>query len=251
MSLLSIALTSILLATSVFSAETTNATCSDDQWTITDGVSPCELAVELEGACFNDAFNLPALPVNKIYDGPTQGTSNTCQCSSVTYSVVQACAACQGRSFAPASFPGQPASTLSPTSTSTGSTSSPSGSNTSAAATSSKSSNHTGAIVGGVIGGLVAVALIIVGVFIVMRRRGHAHHRIQPRVTQEKVDMTQNSRYTDTYSLAPPRLYTTSDDYGDDVEDNEFSSVERNIDGGLKAAFRYLKPSWAVERSGL
>lgn len=251
---LSVVLASVLLATSVRASEGTNATCTQDSFLTNDeGVNPCELAVKLEGACFNDNFFLRNLPEGQEYNGPAPDTSNTCQCSSVTYSVVMACAACQGGSITPwlqwsancvpdqiaiGSYPvplqnvSVPAwafanvsasGTFNPNEASASAslpetvltathTSTTTGTGPSNTAASSKSSSHTGAIVGGVVGGLVAVALICVGAFFVYRRHRKSR-RDQPRSIQEKVDMTGPSYgyTTDSYSLAPPKLYDPAD----------------------------------------
>lgn len=41
-------------------------------------------------------WNVPAITSGSEYVGPLLGESNKCQCSSVVYSMVSACAVCQG-----------------------------------------------------------------------------------------------------------------------------------------------------------
>ncbi|KAF8523980.1 hypothetical protein JB92DRAFT_3140622 [Gautieria morchelliformis] len=79
---------------------TSNVTCTTAQWTFNDkGQSPCLVAATLESPCTGGSLNVPPLSPGKGYSGPLSGMSNTCICSSVTYSMISACAACQGASF--------------------------------------------------------------------------------------------------------------------------------------------------------
>ncbi|KAF8576242.1 hypothetical protein K439DRAFT_1664696 [Ramaria rubella] len=81
---------------------TANVTCTKDPWTANaQGVSPCLVAATLEGACNNGVFNISSLPPGDAYNGPLAGQSNICFCSTVTYSMVSACAACQGGEWNP------------------------------------------------------------------------------------------------------------------------------------------------------
>jgi len=79
----------------------TNATClASFGWANNSlGQSPCLVAAYLQGACDSGTFFIPALPNGTHYLGPTLENSNPCQCSTVLYSVVSACAACQGQSY--------------------------------------------------------------------------------------------------------------------------------------------------------
>jgi hypothetical protein len=44
-------------------------------------------------------YNIQPLPQGYSYTGPTAGTSNTCKCSTVAYSLLSACDACQGSTW--------------------------------------------------------------------------------------------------------------------------------------------------------
>ncbi|KIJ23832.1 hypothetical protein M422DRAFT_275520 [Sphaerobolus stellatus SS14] len=58
------------------------------------GMSPCEVAANLE------ALHIKKLPsTSSVYTGPRNGHSNPLQCSTVSYSMVSACAVCQGGGF--------------------------------------------------------------------------------------------------------------------------------------------------------
>ncbi|KAJ8078917.1 hypothetical protein PM082_013201 [Marasmius tenuissimus] len=61
--------------------------------------SPCDVGAYLGGVCNGGDFTLPALNVSQSYLGPTVATANNCRCNSVFYSLLSACAACQGRSY--------------------------------------------------------------------------------------------------------------------------------------------------------
>lgn len=43
-------------------------------------------------------FEIPQLPPGRHYGGPDVGEDNLCTCNTVAYSLVSACAACQGSS---------------------------------------------------------------------------------------------------------------------------------------------------------
>ncbi|CAK5269648.1 unnamed protein product [Mycena citricolor] len=78
----------------------TNATCSAAslQWAFNSRLqSPCVVAAYLGGVCDNGLFTVPALGPSQEYLGPTVAQANQCICSSVMYSVLSACAGCQGR----------------------------------------------------------------------------------------------------------------------------------------------------------
>ncbi|KAF9265501.1 hypothetical protein L218DRAFT_142546 [Marasmius fiardii PR-910] len=61
--------------------------------------SPCDVASYLGGACNNGEFSIPALNASQSYLGPTLLTANPCRCNTVFYSLLSACAACQGRIY--------------------------------------------------------------------------------------------------------------------------------------------------------
>ncbi|KAL0577868.1 hypothetical protein V5O48_004104 [Marasmius crinis-equi] len=61
--------------------------------------SPCDVASYLGGVCNAGNFEIPALNLSQQYLGPTVATQNPCRCSTAFYSVLSACAACQGRTY--------------------------------------------------------------------------------------------------------------------------------------------------------
>ncbi|KAF8468656.1 hypothetical protein JB92DRAFT_3059041 [Gautieria morchelliformis] len=80
---------------------TSSATCVTDTWTANqEGVSPCLVAAALQGACNAGRWNINPLPIGSQYSGPLGGQSSKCQCSTVTFSMVSACGACQEGSIA-------------------------------------------------------------------------------------------------------------------------------------------------------
>ncbi|KIJ22842.1 hypothetical protein M422DRAFT_276676 [Sphaerobolus stellatus SS14] len=72
------------------------ANCSTDTWTFNqENQSPCEVSARLQAFCHGGVFQITPLAHNKAYSGPQKGASDPCVCSTVTYSLVAACAACQ------------------------------------------------------------------------------------------------------------------------------------------------------------
>ncbi|KAF9562199.1 hypothetical protein CPC08DRAFT_391330 [Agrocybe pediades] len=61
--------------------------------------SPCDVASSLIAVCNNGSFPIEVLPAMSHYLGPTLQTANPCQCNTVTYSLMSACGACQGRTY--------------------------------------------------------------------------------------------------------------------------------------------------------
>ena len=79
------------------------------------GQSPCIVAAYLQVACNNGSGSLCSTPLSTLltlwqadwlvialpnathYTGPDQTKINTCQCSTVTYSMISACGLCQNR----------------------------------------------------------------------------------------------------------------------------------------------------------
>ncbi|TFK30083.1 hypothetical protein FA15DRAFT_197295 [Coprinopsis marcescibilis] len=82
-------------------AQISMATCSmSDNWGFNSaGQSPCEIGSALGGVCTGGSFILPELPPNNQYQGPNSTVQNSCRCSSVYYSLLSACAYCQGRNY--------------------------------------------------------------------------------------------------------------------------------------------------------
>ncbi|KAF8512609.1 hypothetical protein BU17DRAFT_69155 [Hysterangium stoloniferum] len=149
--------------------------------------SPCLVTAFLRQACLGTRLvNVPPLSPGNEYIGPQPGQSDTCGCSSVTYSMISACALCQGGQYM--TFPPTiPVGVSIPSwaylnVTTTGTFDSTAASNNHTASTSPGSSSppsashkksNAGAIAGGVIGGLIGFALIAgAGFFIYRRRQG-------------------------------------------------------------------------------
>lgn len=230
------------------------ATCTAEMWTFNSKAqSPCVVATALERVCNpTAAISMVPLRVNYHYPGPRKSTETPCICSSVYYSLVCACAACQTRRALkwtpftencssvntgrfPQSLPqGYPvphwayqdvvgqdgwsrtnaqldkgpeesapppptptttpvdASTSTPVSSSTTSTSSQT--TTSSPAGSSAKKSDTGVIVGGVVGGVVALALIGAFVFIFLTRRKHQRDKASTQLPASPTSMTQNNQ---------------------------------------------------------
>ncbi|KAJ4487761.1 hypothetical protein J3R30DRAFT_3430893 [Lentinula aciculospora] len=60
---------------------------------------PCTVATYLGAVCNNGQYTIPAINSTEFYSGPTSATQNECRCSSVFYSLLMACAQCQGASI--------------------------------------------------------------------------------------------------------------------------------------------------------
>ncbi|KAJ7581075.1 hypothetical protein C8J56DRAFT_256370 [Mycena floridula] len=80
---------------------TSNATClSSFKWASNAcGQNPCLVAAHLQSTCVSGSYSLAALGPNSHYIGPARDQANPCQCSSVVYSLMSACAACQGQNY--------------------------------------------------------------------------------------------------------------------------------------------------------
>jgi len=62
--------------------------------------SPCQVASSLLAVCNDGPFPVSALPdQSHQYVGPSLQDANTCQCNTVTYSLMSACGACQGSTY--------------------------------------------------------------------------------------------------------------------------------------------------------
>ncbi|KAJ7581079.1 hypothetical protein C8J56DRAFT_256550 [Mycena floridula] len=95
---LTIVILLIAVSPQVASAQSSFPTCvlASYQWSFnSQNQSPCEVAAQLLGVCTGGSYTLPSLPMENHYLGPTIDTRNPCQCSTVAYSMVSACAACQ------------------------------------------------------------------------------------------------------------------------------------------------------------
>ncbi|KAL0946688.1 hypothetical protein HGRIS_012875 [Hohenbuehelia grisea] len=82
-------------------AQATNAVCAASFGWASNSLnqSPCLVAAYLQSACIPN-FSVPALPSGNHYFGPPPGGVNECSCSSVVYSLISACGACQNRTWA-------------------------------------------------------------------------------------------------------------------------------------------------------
>ncbi|KAF9013967.1 hypothetical protein BDQ17DRAFT_1418909 [Cyathus striatus] len=81
--------------------QTSNAVCLPYyQWAFnTQNKSPCEVASSLLAICNNNVYEVLALPDQSHYQGPSISDANPCQCNTVTYALMSACGACQGRTY--------------------------------------------------------------------------------------------------------------------------------------------------------
>lgn len=100
MSLVAVGLV-VLSTTDRTEAQSSNATCLGQfNWMNNSRQqNPCLVAAYLQGACNGGDFTVDALQPSTHYTGPTQAQANSCQCSSVTYSLISACAICQNRTY--------------------------------------------------------------------------------------------------------------------------------------------------------
>ncbi|KAF9075119.1 hypothetical protein BDP27DRAFT_1443570 [Rhodocollybia butyracea] len=207
------------------------------------GQDPCTVATFLGGACNGGQYSIPAINSTESYSGPNSTEQNSCRCSTVFYSVLMACAACQGGApitwssyamschtvyvadfnetippgtavqhwaYLNVTLNGFNATTAqldgdSPESVGVPqATLSSTPSSTSAASTASSKSN-TGAIAGGVVGGIVFVVLIVAAAFWFLRRR-----RSQPPVSHRELlspDMTGTAQTITSYPSTQQRIY--------------------------------------------
>lgn len=185
----------LVLATEYVRAQTIGVpvcTAPGFDWSFNSaGQNPCAVSIGLAAICSSDVTNLPAVAPGLFYLGPNTTQVTPCRCSSVFYSTLSACAACQGAEFLPwstfnmncstvsvASFPESipsslkvpgwaflniaPANTFSVSAAFT-------------EATKSKGPN-TKAIAGGVVGGILVLALLVG--FWLFRRRNLARARL-------------------------------------------------------------------------
>ncbi|KAG1827175.1 uncharacterized protein BJ212DRAFT_1294518 [Suillus subaureus] len=82
-------------------AQVSNATClSSYSWMNNSlGQDPCVVASYLESVCSGGAFEVIALLPGDFYEGPSVVLANSCECSTVTYSLISACGDCQNATF--------------------------------------------------------------------------------------------------------------------------------------------------------
>ncbi|EGN97447.1 hypothetical protein SERLA73DRAFT_169774 [Serpula lacrymans var. lacrymans S7.3] len=79
--------------------QTSNVTCASSFGWANNSLNqtPCTVASYLEGVCNGGEWDIPALPPNEHYLAPSLSDANNCQCNSVVYSLISACAACQNQ----------------------------------------------------------------------------------------------------------------------------------------------------------
>ncbi|EMD31346.1 hypothetical protein CERSUDRAFT_119912 [Gelatoporia subvermispora B] len=86
-------------------AQTTNATCLDGfSWMFNErNQSPCQVSAYLIAPCLDDPSDafVDSLPPGFHYVTPQGASVNPCDCNTVIYSTMQACAACQSRPVQP------------------------------------------------------------------------------------------------------------------------------------------------------
>ncbi|KAG1827173.1 uncharacterized protein BJ212DRAFT_1294516 [Suillus subaureus] len=82
-------------------AQTSNVTCLSSFGWMDNSLqqSPCVVASYLESVCWGGDFTVSSLPPGTHYAAPTVADANKCECSTVTYSLVSACGACQNATF--------------------------------------------------------------------------------------------------------------------------------------------------------
>ncbi|KAG2157220.1 hypothetical protein DEU56DRAFT_921244 [Suillus clintonianus] len=82
-------------------AQTSNVTCVAGFDWMNNSISqnPCTVASYLESVCWGGDFTISPLPVDTHYAAPTTAEANSCECSSVTYSLISACGDCQNRTY--------------------------------------------------------------------------------------------------------------------------------------------------------
>ncbi|KIM86820.1 hypothetical protein PILCRDRAFT_317299 [Piloderma croceum F 1598] len=61
--------------------------------------SPCLVAAYAQGTCNGGQFTVNPLAPDTHYTGPDVAMANPCQCSTVVYSLMSACAVCQNRNI--------------------------------------------------------------------------------------------------------------------------------------------------------
>jgi len=88
----------LFFSTFVVAQINVTATCTlpSFSWTFNSlGQSPCIVAANMIATCYAGSATLAPLPSGYGYRGPYHDYSNKCQCSTVGYSLISACVACQ------------------------------------------------------------------------------------------------------------------------------------------------------------
>jgi len=195
-------------------AQTTSASCiTGFEWTLNNlQQSPCLVAAILGHQCAPDtAFNVPEIVSGQRYLPPSGQQANSCECSSIYFSLLSACAICQGSSLGTFTSWTQacPQSNVSletyPMTTPNGTRIPPwaylplsngafdvlaAGRNATSDESFGKSSGalSTGAIVGLAVGSSVALLLIVIAVYMYWRIKKVERHRGQPLLPDSSPD---------------------------------------------------------------
>ncbi|KAF8736919.1 hypothetical protein AX14_013736 [Amanita brunnescens Koide BX004] len=231
-----------LVAVLVVTAQSNNANCTlpSFDWVFnTKGQSPCVVVEDLATTCDFNGFKLQPLTSGSSYPGPTLGQDNSCHCTSVYYSLISACAACQGERWITwpayttnctsqvylAVYPaGIPSDTSVPhwaylDVTATNNTFDPiiasavGGRESTAPTTASSSHVGPGVIAGAVVGSVVGTIIIVAGILLLLnerqkalQRRGGMHHDME----EEKQLPLGTSPPPLTTSTSPPPTTSTT-----------------------------------------
>ncbi|KAG9000305.1 hypothetical protein FRB94_005567 [Tulasnella sp. JGI-2019a] len=206
---------------------TTGAKCSPQTVWMKNGLgqTPCLVASYLAGACNGSVYDIPALVLPGPY-APPQGSStsgpNKCHCNIVLYNLLQACSVCQGGVVGSWSnwiascgkkvidtngFPeNTPDGTIIPGWAGLDPTKIGSWNATQAqqfeavhptaslTPSSPKTTSNTGAIVGGVVGGIALLILLGVGVFFYLRHRRRTREPIGDLIQPTPYHMVDENR---------------------------------------------------------
>ncbi|KAF8491379.1 hypothetical protein F5888DRAFT_1061729 [Russula emetica] len=78
-------------------AQISYPTCSTSwSWSFNSlGQNPCAVTAHLQSVCNNGEFSVPSLIPGDVYSAPSDSKELPCVCSTVVYSLVSACGACQ------------------------------------------------------------------------------------------------------------------------------------------------------------
>ncbi|KAF5313148.1 hypothetical protein D9619_002646 [Psilocybe cf. subviscida] len=209
--------------------------------------SPCQIASFLGGACVQPGtgLSIPPLLPSQLYLGPQLNRTTDCQCSSVYYSVLSACALCQGAGvsswraynqnctmpfltvFQPAipsvvKVPhyayldvslgsGQFDPTVAQAAGGVDSSAVPQPTTSTAPSAAGHKKSHAGSIAGGVVGGIVGLLLVGFSVYWLLRSRNRRQHQgpifDEP---QSENGTTLGDGKTNPYG-APAQLYDPND----------------------------------------
>jgi len=252
---------SSLIACSLAATIQTTAVCSSDfSWTTNSlGQSPCEVAANVDAVCNSgNGWIVPALNGSVVYDVPVGPSATACTCYWASYNLISACTDCQGYSnettswlaysyncagkldtdtYFPANLTLEGAlipywATTNPTTWADGSFNAATAQNISSKGnpdvggpSTSTKSKPIGAIVGGVIGGIVVLlGAIIVGIFLIRRTSrppknadpspllmsNHNHFRSQSDVTANNMSTPNMSTPLGYTSLSSSPMHPTS-----------------------------------------